>query len=66
MMNFDRVDLEAGLSEQQIEAIESQRDEASVVTSEGRTEYPGMTYEQGVLDLAAWILGERDEPPMEV
>lgn len=66
MTNIERVDLEAGLTEEQIEAIQSQYDEAAVVTSEGRTEYPGMTYEQGVRDLAEWILGDRDEPPMEV
>lgn len=60
-----RVDLEAGLDVDQIEMIEGQHTEALVVASEGRTEVPGMTYEEGVRDALSWILGERDEPPME-
>lgn len=55
-----------GLSDEQIEAIQEQHTEALVVTSEGRSQYPGMSYEQGVRDALAWVLGEREEPPMEV
>lgn len=25
--------------------------------------YPGMSYEQGIEDMAAWLLGESDENP---
>lgn len=27
------------------------------------TRYPGMSYEQGVEDMAAWLFGESDENP---
>lgn len=28
------------------------------------TQYPGMTYEQGVRDALRWVLGEEDLPPI--
>lgn len=65
MTNIERVDLEAGLSYEQIEAIEDQQMAASVIVSEGRSKYPGMTYEQGIRDALEWVLGESDEMPLE-
>lgn len=65
MKSFESVDLEAGLDQDQIEAIEDQRTAAEVIASEGRTRYPSMTYEQGVRDALQWVLGEAEEGPME-
>ena len=27
------------------------------------SKYPGMTYEQGIVEALRWVLGEQDEPP---
>lgn len=48
------------------EEIEAQFEEAVAITAEGRSQYPGMTYEQGVRDAMAWVLEESDDAPMEV
>lgn len=33
--------------------------------SDGKSQYPGMTYEQGMLAGIEWLLGVTDEPPFE-
>lgn len=33
--------------------------------NDGRSEYPGMTYEQGLRVGIEWVLGIGDEPPFE-
>ena len=45
--------------------IEDQMMEASIVASEGRTQYPAMSYEEGVRDALAWVIEESDDAPME-
>jgi len=32
---------------------------------QGRTRYPGMSYEEGVRDAIDWLLGDSDEAPDE-
>ena len=32
---------------------------------EGRSKYPGMTYEQGVDAALRWVAGDTDDAPME-
>ena len=27
------------------------------------SKYPGMTYEQGIVEALRWVLGEQDDPP---
>ena len=46
------------------EAVEQQYDEAIVWTSEGRTQYPSSTYEDGVAAALSWVLGESEDPPI--
>lgn len=41
------------------------RDEAMLLAIEGKSKWPGMSYEQGVEAALDWVLGERDESPME-
>lgn len=45
--------------------IEQQHTEALVWTSEGRTQYPGSSYEDGVKAALGWVLGEEDEAPIQ-
>jgi len=47
------------------EEIEDQRNEAAAVAAEEGTRVPGMSYEEGVRDALAWVMGDSDEPPME-
>ncbi len=44
--------------------IEAQHCEAVLWTSEGRTQYPGSSYEDGVAAALAWILGESEDAPI--
>jgi len=44
------------------EEVEQQVEEA--VSFGEETQYPGMTYEQGVRDALRWVLGEEDLPPI--
>lgn len=44
------------------EEVEEQMAEAESMGEE--TQYPGMTYEQGVRDALRWILGDEDLPPI--
>ncbi|QDP52301.1 MAG: hypothetical protein Unbinned4162contig1001_1 [Prokaryotic dsDNA virus sp.] len=39
-------------------------DKASDVANEGGSQYPGMTYEEGVRDALSWVLSG-EENPME-
>lgn len=48
------------------EAVQQQLDEATVWTSQGITQYRAMTYEDGVASALRWVLGEQEEPPIEV
>lgn len=47
------------------ELIQSQFDEAAARSIEP-SRYPAMSYEQGVRDALAYVLGESDDPPMGV
>lgn len=33
--------------------------------AEGTSQYPGMTYEDGVKAALEWVIGETDEPPFD-
>lgn len=63
-VTFDSTSLEAGLDIDQIELIEEVQGEAMIAIAEGRSNYPGMTYEQGIHDALAWLTGDREEPPL--
>lgn len=39
-------------------------DKAMKAFDEG-TNYPGMSYEQGIMDAIQWIVGETDDEPLE-
>ena len=45
--------------------IEDARNDALDYTMENRTKFPGMTYEEGIEAALAWVMGDRDEHPME-
>jgi len=45
--------------------VEQQFDEANAACAEGSNRYPGMTYDQGVRDALAWVLGESDDAPYD-
>lgn len=38
---------------------------AADCTDNGRSPYPGMTYEQGVEAGIRWLIGESDDPPFD-
>lgn len=48
------------------EEIAEQFNEALAVMAEGQTRYRHSSYEDGVKDALGWVLGERDDPPMEI
>lgn len=35
------------------------------IESENLTKWPGMTFEQGILQTLAWLFGDSDESPMD-
>lgn len=45
--------------------IEDVRDLALDYTTENRTKFPGMTYEEGVEAALSWVMGESSENPLE-
>jgi hypothetical protein len=45
--------------------IEEQAGEASVWNAEGRTDVPGLTYEEGVEAALNWVLCNNDDKPIE-
>lgn len=45
--------------------IRDQRDAAQDQVIEGRSRWPGMTYEQGVDNALSWVLEETEDGPME-
>lgn len=47
------------------EDIEAQHSEALVWTADGATQFPAMSYEDGVAAALGWILGETDDGPMD-
>lgn len=38
---------------------------AVLAEGDGGSNYPGMTYEQGVLDTLCWLRGDREDAPDE-
>lgn len=48
-------------SEEQVDTVLNLASEAE---EEGRSAYPGMTYEQGVLAGIRWMRGEETVPPL--
>lgn len=44
--------------------IEQQEGEAGARVAAGRSDYPGMTYEEGVSAALRWVLGRDEDPPM--
>lgn len=49
------------------EEIEAQLDKTSDLINEtnGKSKWPGMTYERGVQAALEWVLCHADEPPIE-
>lgn len=47
------------------EQIDDQLNLAARSEAEGRSQWPGMTYEQGVSAALRWATGQSDEVPME-
>jgi len=47
------------------EEIEDTINECSMLEEEGRTKFPGMTYEQGVKAGIDWVTGQSDEHPLD-
>lgn len=47
------------------EELEEERSNAEASLEDGGTNWPGMSYEEGVSAALAWVLGDRDERPME-
>lgn len=45
--------------------VQEQIDLASEAAVTGQSQWPGMTYEQGVDNALRWALGETDDAPME-
>lgn len=45
--------------------INEQLNRAIEVVDGGSTNWPGMSYEQGVDNALRWITGQTDDPPME-
>lgn len=52
-------------SERTEEEVDHQRDLAIEAVASGGSRWPGMTYEQGVEATLSWLVGDRDETPME-
>lgn len=48
------------------EEIEEQFNEALALEAEGQNPYPGSNYIDGVKAALAWVLGESDDPPIEL
>lgn len=44
--------------------IDNVYDSAMQANSNG-SKFPGMTYEDGIIAMLEWLVGERDEEPME-
>jgi hypothetical protein len=47
------------------EEIDSQLNMTTEAVDAGSTNWPGMSYEQGVENALRWVTGESDDPPME-
>jgi hypothetical protein len=51
------------------EEVEEQRgrvlDQMDAAGGRSHSKWPGMTFEQGVLATIEWLLGDRDDPPIE-
>lgn len=45
--------------------IDEVTEAASENINQGRSKFPGMTYEEGVRNALDWIVGDLDESPME-
>lgn len=45
--------------------IDEQYNRALEAVDEGRTQYPGMTFEEGVIAVLDWLFRGTDTPPME-
>lgn len=45
--------------------IEDIRDRVAELVAEGKTLYPGMTFEQGVAAAIDWMTGEVEESPLD-
>jgi hypothetical protein len=45
--------------------IDEQRNAASEALDEGGSKWPGMSYEQGVQNALAWVVGDSEDLPME-
>jgi hypothetical protein len=45
--------------------IDAAQNAANESVDEGKSNWPGMSYEQGVSNTIAWMKGESDENPME-
>lgn len=46
------------------EEIDKQLNLANELVDEGRTQYKGMTYEEGVRDAINWLMGTQDDVPI--
>lgn len=46
--------------------IEEMLFKAEDYNTNGATQFPSMTYEQGVSDALRWALNQQNEPPIEV
>lgn len=44
------------------EAIDKLIDDCSDSVSDDDSKFPGMTYEQGILEVISWLKGEGDHP----
>lgn len=56
--------LSDGLSEEQLEAIQTEFGEAAAQVADRENRYPAMTYAQGVQAALAWVLGESEDAPL--
>ncbi len=47
------------------EEIRAQIEKVVVQISKGGTKWRSMTYEEGVGNALSWVIGDREEPPVE-
>lgn len=47
------------------EEVQQQMDEAGAKVAEGGSQYPAMSYEEGVDYALRWVLGETEDKPMD-
>ena len=45
------------------EEVDTELNEAIAAVADGQRKWPGMSYEEGVANALAWVLGEREEKP---